>query len=61
MSLVVKQMCKIARIIFHLLKTGKTYDETVFVDQENLHKQRMERNIRIKAKSLGFQLVPCEC
>ena len=51
---------KLARIVFHLIKTGKTYDETVFADQEKLHEQRLERNIRNQAKSLGFQLVPIE-
>lgn len=51
---------KLARIVFHLIKTGRTYDETVFAAQENLHKQRMERNIRRQPKSLGFQLLPCE-
>lgn len=51
---------KLARVVFHLIKTGKSYDETVFADQENLHKQRMERNLKKQAKSLGFQLVPCQ-
>lgn len=50
---------KLARIIFHLIKTSKTYDETVFADQENLHKQRLERNLKKQANFLGFQLVPC--
>jgi len=49
---------KLARIVYHLLKTGKTYDETVFADQEILHRQRLERNLRKQANFLGFQLVP---
>lgn len=51
---------KLARILFHLINTGKAYDESVFADQENLHKQRMERNLKKQANSLGFQLVPCQ-
>jgi hypothetical protein len=51
---------KLARIVFHLIKTGKTYDETVFADQEKLHKQRLERSVRNQEKSMGFQLVPRE-
>lgn len=51
---------KLARIVFHLVKTGKTYDESVFAELENEHKQRMERNLKKHAKMLGFQLVPCQ-
>ncbi len=48
---------KLARIVFHLIKTGKTYDETVFANQEALHKQRLQDRLKKHAKSLGFQLV----
>lgn len=51
---------KLARIVYHLLKTGKTYDETVFADQEIHHKQRLERNLKRQANFLGFQLVPLQ-
>lgn len=51
---------KLARIIYHLVKTGKQFDETVFADQEKLHRKRLEKRIRNQAKSLGFQLVPCQ-
>jgi len=51
---------KLARIVYHLLKTGKTYDETVFADQEILHKKRLESNLRKQANFLGFQLVPAK-
>jgi len=51
---------KLARVVYHLLKTGKTYDETVFADQEILHKLRLERNLRKQASFLGFQLVPAQ-
>ncbi len=51
---------KLTRIVFHLLTTGKIYDETVFTDQENIHKQRLVKRMKSQAKSMGFQLVPCE-
>ena len=51
---------KLARIVFHLLKTGKTFDESVFTDHEIIHKQRLVRRLKSQAKSIGFQLVPCE-
>ena len=51
---------KLARIVYHLIKTGKSYDESVFAEQENQHKQRMERNLMKQAKMIGFQLVPCQ-
>lgn len=51
---------KLARIVYHLLKTGKSFDETVFADQENLHKKRLERKLRKQANFLGFQLVPVQ-
>jgi transposase len=51
---------KLARIVFHLLKTGKTFDETIFADQESIHKQRLVQRMRSQAKSFGFQLVPCD-
>jgi len=51
---------KLARIIYYLLKTGKQFDETVFAKQEELHKKRLELNLRKQAKYLGFQLVPVE-
>jgi transposase len=49
---------KLARIIYHLLKTGKQFDESIFSEQEESHKKRLELNLRKQAKHLGFQLVP---
>jgi hypothetical protein len=51
---------KLARIIYHLLKTGKQFDETVFSKQEESHKKRLEQNLKKQAEYLGFQLVPVE-
>lgn len=49
---------KLARIIYHLVKTGKQFDESVFSEQEELHKKRLEKNLKKQAMRLGFQLVP---
>ena len=49
---------KLARIIYHLVKTGTQFDESVFAQQKELHRKRLERRLRIQAKTLGFQLVP---
>ncbi len=50
---------KLARIIYHLVKTGKNFDESVFNAQEEAHQKRTLNNIKNKAKGMGFQLVPC--
>ena len=51
---------KLARIVYHLLKTGKSFDETVFAEQEKPHKKRLEKNLRKQANFLGFKLVPVQ-
>jgi hypothetical protein len=51
---------KLARIIYHLVRNGKSFDESVFAEHEKQHKKRLKRRIRIQAKALGFQLVPCD-
>jgi len=51
---------KLARIIYHLVKTGKQFDESVFNAQEEAHQKRVLRNLACRAKSMGFQLVPCQ-
>jgi len=48
---------KPARIVFHLLTTRQTYDESVFAQQEIQNNQRMHRRLQQQAKSYGFQLV----
>ena len=49
---------KLARIVFHLLNTKESYNETVFhrFDQEAL--RRAELRLRKYAAQLGFQLIP---
>jgi len=49
---------KLARIIFHLLKTGQPYDESVFAQNEIRYQHRRERNLRQQARDLGFSLTP---
>ena len=51
---------KLARIIYHLVKTGKQFDESVFSIQEEAHQKKVFRSLENKAKSMGFQLVPCQ-
>jgi len=50
---------KLARIIYHLVKTGKQFDESIFNTQEEAHQKRMLYNLENRAKSLGLQLVAC--
>jgi transposase len=49
---------KLARIIFHLIKNQKEFDETVFFEQEQLHQQRLKSRLVNQAKSMGLQIVP---
>jgi transposase len=49
---------KLARIIYHLLKTGQPYDDTVFARNETLYQQRREDGLRRHARELGFALIP---
>jgi transposase len=51
---------KLARIVYHLVKNQKTFDETFFADQEAHHKHRLEQKLKKQAKYLEFQLVPVE-
>ena len=49
---------KLARIVYHLLTTGQSYDESVFLMEDQKQAQRHEKRLRKQAKTLGFQLVP---
>jgi len=51
---------KLARIIYHLVKYRKNFDESVFADEIKLHKKRLETRIRKQAKMLGFKLVSAD-
>jgi transposase len=51
---------KLARIIFHLVTTHQEFDDSHFTaDQIRFHKHQ-EANLRAKAKTLGFQLIPLQ-
>lgn len=49
---------KLARIIYHLIKYQKSFDQSVFVKEQELHKIRLEKNLRKQARCLGYQIVP---
>jgi hypothetical protein len=49
---------KLARIVYHLLTTHESYDETRLAKAEQDHRQRTESRLRAQARALGFQLVP---
>lgn len=49
---------KLARIIYHLVTTRTTYDESVFRKEEEKHALRSQHRLQRQAKALGFQLVP---
>lgn len=48
---------KLARIIFHLLTTGQSYDESIFATDELRRRTRTEHRLRRQAKEFGFELV----
>jgi len=49
---------KLARIIYHMLKTRESYDEGVFARLEIRYRQRIENRLKTQAHALGFSLVP---
>lgn len=49
---------KLARIIYHLLTTGESYDESVFAAEQERAHQRRERKLKREAVALGYRLVP---
>jgi transposase len=51
---------KLARIVFHMLKTRQAYDETIFAKLEEKARTRTEARLKAQAKALGFQLVPTQ-
>jgi hypothetical protein len=49
---------KIARVIYHLLRTKTPYSETIFHECDEQARQRAERRLRRHAAQLGFQVIP---
>jgi hypothetical protein len=48
---------KLARIIYHLIKNKKTFNDSVFSEQEKAHHKRLKKRVINQAKSLGLELV----
>jgi transposase len=48
---------KLTRIIFHLLSTRQSYDESIFSKQELQHRHRKELKLRNQARVLGFEII----
>jgi transposase len=49
---------KMARIIYHVLRTKTPYNESIFHECDEQARQRAENRLRKKAAELGFQLIP---
>jgi transposase len=49
---------KLARIIYHMLTKGQSYDETVFDTEQQKQNLRLHKRLQKQAQSLGFQLIP---
>jgi len=49
---------KLARIVYHLLTTHESYNQTRLAAAEADHQRRTESRLRVQARALGFQLVP---
>jgi len=48
---------KLARILYHLLRTGQPYDASVFVQDEQRSRKRREQRLLREAAALGYKLV----
>ena len=49
---------KLARIIYSMIRSGQTYDEKeAFKSNPGVERKR-EKNLKILAKQMGFELVP---
>jgi hypothetical protein len=48
---------KLARVVYHLLTTRQSYQESVFTQYETFNQRRREAQLRRQARSLGFDLV----
>lgn len=48
---------KLARIVYHLLTTRQSYQESVFTQYETLNQHRTEARLRRQARALGFDLI----
>jgi hypothetical protein len=51
---------KLARIIYHLLRSRGPYDQGVFAKEEARQRRRREQRLRAQATQLGFPLTPLQ-
>jgi len=49
---------KIARVLYHVLRTKEPYAETVFHRSDEHARRRAEMRLRKQAALLGFQIIP---
>lgn len=49
---------KLARIVYHMLKTKQAYDETKVARQSEQHQKRQLQRLERAANARGFQLIP---
>ena len=49
---------KLARIFYHLWTTGDAYVDMGVDAYEQKHQQRVVKNLKRRAKEMGFELVP---
>jgi len=49
---------KLARVLYHLLTAGQSYEESVFAERETQHQQRSLFKLHARARALGYQLIP---
>ena len=49
---------KLARLIFHLHKTGKPYDENACSRNDERYQQRRQHHLRKQAREMGFEPRP---
>ena len=51
---------KLARVLYHVLRTKEAYNETVFLRHDQEAIKRAEDRLRKQAAKLGFQLTPTQ-
>jgi hypothetical protein len=51
---------KLARIVYHIVTTGKPFDPEVLVAQQERQRLYREARVRREAANLGYKLVPAK-
>lgn len=47
-----------ARLVYHVIKTQQSYQESIFLKHEASHRERVHKRLHAQAAALGFRLVP---